>query len=139
MSEQNKTLSRRAIEEAFNKGNLSVVDELYTSDYVIHDAPPGLSKGPEGLKQFVGMYRTGFPDLYSKVEEQIADGDKVATRWSAQGTNTGSLFGMPATGKRMAITGITIDRIANGKIAETWNAYDQLGMMQQLGLAPKPG
>jgi steroid delta-isomerase-like uncharacterized protein len=139
MSEQNKALSRRLIEEAFNKGNLTTVDEVYAGNLVNHSAPPGMAADREGTKQFIGMYRAAFPDLHTAIADQIADGDKVATRWTAQGTNKGSLFGAPATGKRATIAGITIDRIDGGKIVETWNTYDQLGMMQQLGLVPKPG
>ena len=136
MSEQNKMISRRLIEEGFNKGNLAVVDEVCADNYVNHDAPPGLPPAREGIKAFIGMYRTAFPDLRSTIDEQIAEGDRVVTRWTAQGTNNGSMFGMPATGKRMTITGHVIDRIVGGKIVETWNTFDQLGMMQQLGVIP---
>ncbi len=136
MSDQNKSISRRLIEEGFNRGNLSVVDELIADNYANHDTPPGLPAGREGIKQFISMYRAAFPDLYTTIDDQIADGDKVVTRWTGQGTNTGSMMGMPPTGKAMKITGIVIDRIVGGRIVETWNTFDQLGMMQQLGLVP---
>ncbi|MBI4788259.1 MAG: ester cyclase [Chloroflexi bacterium] len=136
MSEQNKRISRRLIEEGFDKGNLSVVDEVCADNYVNHDAPPGLPPAREGIKAFINMYRTAFPDLRSTIDEQIAEGDRVVTRWSAQGTNKGNLFGMPPTGKRMNISGHVIDRIVGGKIVETWNTFDQLGLMQQLGVIP---
>lgn len=139
MSEQNKALSRRLIEEVFNKANLSAVDEIYAATHVNYDAPPGMPSGVEGTKQFIGMYRAAFPDLHTTIDDQIAEGDKVVTRWTAQGTNTGSLLGMPPTNKRAIITGITIDRVAGRKIAETWNSFDQLSMLQQLGLLPAPG
>jgi len=137
--EENKAISRKGIEEGFNKGNLAVLDQIYASNHVNHDAPPGLPNNLDGLKQFIGMYRAAFPDLHTIVDAQIGEGDKVVTRWTATGTNKGSLFGMPATNKSVTITGITIERIAGGKIAETWNTYDQLGMMQQLGVVPAPG
>ncbi len=140
MSEQNKAISRRLIEEGFNKGNLSIVDELLGNNYTAHDVPPDLPRGRDGLKAFIKMQRDAFPDLHSNVEFQIADGDLVATHWTATGTNTGSGFGMGPTNKPMKITGTVIDRIVGGKIVETWNNFDQLGLMQQLGVIPsQPG
>lgn len=137
--EENKAISRKGIEEGFNKGNLAVVDQIYASNHVNHDNPPGLPNNLEGLKQFIGMYRTAFPDLHTKIDYQIGEGDKVVTHWTATGTNKGSLMGMPATNKTATITGTTIERFAGGKIVETWNTYDQLGMMQQLGVIKAPG
>ena len=84
------------------------------------------------------MYRNAFPDLHFTIDEQIAEGDKVVTRWTAHGTNKGELLGMPATDKSTTVTGIAVDRIANGKIAESWGIFDQFGMMQQLGVIPMP-
>jgi steroid delta-isomerase-like uncharacterized protein len=138
-TEENKAISRRVIEEGFVKGNMVVVDALFAANHVNHDAPPGLPAGPEGLKQFVSIYRTAFPDLQIVIDQQVAEGDKVVTRWTSQGTNKGSLLGMPPTGKHATITGTTIDRHAGGKIVETWNTFDQVGMMQQLGVLPMPG
>lgn len=138
-TEENKALSRRVIEEGFVKGNMAIVEQVFAANHVNHDAPPGLPGGPEGIKQFVSIYRTAFPDLQVVIDNQVAEGDKVATRWTSQGTNKGSLLGMPPTGKRATITGITIDRHAGGKIVETWNTFDQVGMMQQLGVIPAPG
>jgi steroid delta-isomerase-like uncharacterized protein len=137
--EENKAISRRGIEEGFNKGNLAALDQIYAANHVNHDAPPGLPNNLEGLKQFIGMYRAAFPDLNTKIDHQIAEGDKVVTHWTATGTNKGSLMGMPATNTNATITGITIERIAGGKIVETWNTYDQVGMMQQLGVIQAPG
>ena len=136
MSDQNKAISRRAIEEGFDKGNMAAVEEIFAANYVNHAAPPGMPGGVDGIKAFVGMYRTAFPDLKSTINLQIAEGDKVVTHWTAKGTNKGSLFGMPSTGKSATITGTTIDRIAGGKIVETWNTFDQVQMMQQLGVMP---
>ena len=139
MSDQNKAISRRVIEEGFDKGNMAVVGELFAANHVNHAAPPALPAGVEGIKAFVGMYRTAFPDLKSTINLQVAEGDRVVTHWTAKGTNKGSLFGMPATGKSATITGTTIDRITGGKIVETWNTFDQVQMMQQLGVMPMPG
>jgi steroid delta-isomerase-like uncharacterized protein len=136
-AESNKALSRRLLEEAFNAGNIDVVDELVTTDVVNHDAAlPEAMIGPDAAKASIRGYRTAFPDLRITIEEQIADDQGVATRWSAKGTQEGELMGMPATGKQATVTGITIDRIVDGRIAESWTNWDTLGMLQQLGVVP---
>ncbi len=140
LSETNKTVSRRFFEEVFGKGKLNVLDEIIATDHV-NSGPgtiPGLPTGPEGAKQFVTVYRNAFPDVHFTIDEQIAEGDKVVTRWTAGGTHQGELAGIPATGKTSTVTGITVDRIVNGKIAESWGIFDQFGMMQQLGVIPMP-
>ncbi len=140
MSDQNKALSRRVIEEGFDKGNMAALGELVTSNYVNHSAPPGMpAAGVESIRAIVGLYRTAFPDIHNTINLQVAEGDKVVTHWTATGTNKGSLLGMPPTGKSATITGTTIDRIVGGKIAETWTTFDQVQMMQQLGVIPTPG
>jgi steroid delta-isomerase-like uncharacterized protein len=136
-AESNKALSRRLLEEAFNAGNIDVIDELVTTDFVNHDAAlPEPMIGPDAAKASIRGYRTGFPDLRITVEEQIADDMGVATRWSAKGTHEGELMGMGPTGKQATVTGITIDRIVDGRIAESWTNWDTLGMLQQLGVVP---
>jgi steroid delta-isomerase-like uncharacterized protein len=138
--ETNKTISRRFFEEVFGKGKLNVLDEIIATDHV-NTGPgslPELPTGPEGARQLVTVYRNAFPDLHFTIDEQIAEGDKVVTRWTVDGTNKGELLGMPATGKSSTVTGIVVDRIANGKIAESWGIFDQFGMMQQLGVIPTP-
>ena len=140
-AEQNKATSRRWYLEIFNQNQLAVADEIHTAAYVNHDtyAPPGgFGQGPQATKNVVTLYRTAFPDVQFTIEEQIADGEKVATRWAATGTNTGSLNGMPPTGKRIIISGISIDRYEHGKIAESWVNWDFMGMLQQLGVIPTP-
>ena len=140
LSETNKTVSRRLFEEVWNKGNLAVLNELIANDQV-NSGPgtlPGLPTGPEGAKQFVMMYRNAFPDTHFTIDEQISEGDKVVTRWTGSGTHKGELVGIPATGKSSTVTGISIDRIVNGKIVESWGIFDQFGMMQQLGVIPTP-
>lgn len=136
MSESNKQLYRRMIEEGFNKGNLDVVDELVSPDHVNHSDNV---KGLEGYKGFISMYRSAFPDLKMTIEEQVAEGDKVVNRWIATGTHQGELMGIPPTGKAISTTGIYIARLKDGKIIEEWGNFDALGMMQQLGIIPTPG
>ena len=140
LSETNKTVSRRFFEEVWNKGNLAALNEIIAKDHV-NSGPgtlPGLPTGPEGSKQLVTVYRNAFPDVHFTIDEQIAEGDKVVTRWTAHGTHQGELAGIPATGKSSTVTGIAVDRIVNGKIAESWGIFDQFGMMQQLGVIPVP-
>jgi steroid delta-isomerase-like uncharacterized protein len=140
LTETNKALTRRFLEEVFNNGKLNVLDEIIAKDHVTTGPGtlPGLPTGPEGQKQLVTVYRNAFPDVHFTVDEQIAEGDKVVTRWTGRGTHKGELFGIPATGKSSTVTGIAVDRIANGKIAESWGIFDQFGMMQQLGVIPMP-
>ena len=138
MSEENKAIVRRALEEMFGQWNLAVADEIYDKDFVGHAAPEEI-RGPEGIKQFVSMNRSAFPDLQFTIEDQIAEGDKVVTRWTARGTHKGELMGIAPTGKQVAFTGITISRIVDGKAVEGWVNRDALGMLQQLGAVPAPG
>ena len=140
LTETNKTVSRRFLEEVWNKGNLAALNEIIAKDHV-NSGPgtlPGLPTGPEGSKQLVTVYRNAFPDVHFTIDEQIAEGDKVVTRWTAHGTHKGELVGIPATGKSSTVTGINVDRVVNGKIAESWGIFDQFGMMQQLGVIPVP-
>jgi steroid delta-isomerase-like uncharacterized protein len=139
MSEENKAVARRAFEDHFNTGNLDLGEEIFTPDYVNHDPSlPDFGSGPEAANQAVRLYRNAFPDARITVEDQVAEGDKVATRWSARGTHQGELTGVGPTGNRVEITGITISRIEGGKIAEDWINYDALGMLQQIGAIPTP-
>ncbi len=133
---ENKAVVRRFIGQAFNAGDLAVIDELVASDYVLHFAPE--VRGPKGMKHFVTMYRTAFPDYACTVEDQIVEGDKVVTRWTVRGTQRGELMGIPPTGKQVTLPGVVIDRLANGQLAETWFQADVLGMLQQLGVVQAP-
>ena len=135
MSQQNAMLARRIIEEVYNQGNLAIVDELVAGDFVIHSRSEDVH-GPAGAKQLVAALRAAFPDLYITIEDQIADGDRVVTRWTARGTHTGEFQGIPPTGKPGKMTGIDIDRVADGKIVECWVNSDDLGLLQQLGVIP---
>jgi steroid delta-isomerase-like uncharacterized protein len=135
MSEENKALARRFF-EAWNEGDLDAFDEVMAPDAVGHDPqdPFGAQTGPENAKQLASMYREAFPDVHFTVDEQIAEGDLVVSRWTATGTHEGELMGIPGTGKQSTITGISIDRVEGGQIVEGWTNWDTLGMMQQLGL-----
>ena len=137
MNDDNKAIARRVIEEIFNEGRLELADELIAPEMISHDpALPEPLRGPDGVRQAVAGYRGGFPDLILRIDDQCAEDDLVCTRWTAVGTNTGDFWGMPATGKQATVTGITIDRIAAGRIAESWTNWDTLGLMQQLGVVP---
>ena len=138
MSEENKALERREIEEVWNKHNPDAVDEIYAPDLVNHSAPPGVPNDRAGLKALVGMNLGAFPDLKVTTDFLVAEGDKVVHHWTATGTHKGELMGIPATGKQIEMTGIAIVRIVGGKIVELWTESDQMGMMQQLGVVPAP-
>ena len=138
MSEQNKALVRRSYEEVWNKKNLNFADELYAANAIDHGLPPNLPPGREGSKMYIAMYQKAFPDTHMTIEDQIAEGDKVVTRWTAVGTHTGDLMGIAPTGKRVTVTGIDVSRFAGGRIVESWGLFDQMSMMQQLGVMPQP-
>ena len=138
MSEQNKAAARRIAEEFFGGGKFEIADELVDKNFVGHDvASPEPIRGAEGLKQQAKGYRDAFPDLQLMIEEQIAEGDMVATRWTASGTHKGDLFGISPTGKQTTVGGMTIDRFMGGKVVESWDNWDALGLMQQLGAIPE--
>ena len=116
------------------------MDELTAAGFVNHDpADPTESRGPAGAKAFITGYRTAFPDLHITIEDVIADGDKVMMRWTSRGTHRGVLMGLAPTGKQVEVTGMSIDRFEDGKIAESWSNWDTLGLLRQLGASPAPG
>ena len=140
MSEVNKTIVRRLFEEVWNKGNLSVADELFTPNCEHHDASsPDFGRGPESEKKRATLYRTAFPDLRLTIEDIIAEGETVIARWSCRGTHKGDLSGIAPTGKQVTISGVSIARFSGSKMAEGWINWDALGLMQQLGVAPELG
>jgi steroid delta-isomerase-like uncharacterized protein len=136
LSEENKAIFRRYVEEVGNEGNLDLVDEIF-ADYVSHQ-PDGsvLERGPEDVKRFMGEFRSAFHDFHTTIEDQIAEGDRVATRWTMHGTHEGEFRGIAPSGKRIRVTGIGIFRFSGGKVVESWDNFDQLGMMRQLGVVP---
>jgi len=136
--EENKRLARRAFEDLWNQGKLDTVTDLYDANQVSYGLGMDVPAGAEGIKQFISIYRTAYPDTHFTIEDQIAEDDKVVTRWTAVGSHQGELMGIPPTGRRVTVTGITINRIVGGKIMETWNNFDALGQLQQLGVVPPP-
>ena len=139
-AEENKALARRWFEDLFNTGNLEVTDEIIAPEHVNHDPTlPDIPTGPEGQKQIVNLYRGAFTNAHISVEDQLAEGDRVVTRWTGSGTHQGELMGVAPTGNQVRITGITINRVSGGKIVESWSNYDAFGMMQQIGAIPEPG
>ena len=134
MSEDNKSLVRRSWHIV---DNLDLLDEVYAVDLIWHE-PDQDVQGHEEARQLATMYKTAFPDMNVNVEDEIAEWDKVVTRWTIRGTHQGEVeeFG-PPTGRQVEIKGITIHRIGDGKIVEEWNRFDNLAVMQQLGLFPE--
>ncbi len=141
-SEQNVANYRRFIDEAYNKGNLAVVDEIASPDLVLHFLPPSTPPGPESMKKHIASSRASFPDVRITIEDQVAAGDKVVVRWTMTGTHTGAYINhlkilMPPTGKTIRAQGIDIWRYdGSGKWVECWSSFDRLGMLQQLGAIP---
>jgi predicted ester cyclase len=136
-AEENKALVERFVEEFWNEGNLSTADELMAPDARIH-LPTGDVVDVDGLKGFAGAFRGSFPDWHSTFEELVAEGDRVAERWTGRGTHRGELQGIAPTGKRVEVPGSVFYRIVEGKIVEFRGQLDMMGMMQQLGVMPSP-
>ena len=135
IEERNKNLIRSASEEIYNKGNYSHIDEFVSSDFVIHSLNPKKEiHGPEGAKNFATSLRTAFPDMQYTIVDQFAEGDKVVTRFIAEGTHKGNFEGIPPTGKSFKVSGIDIDYFKDGKVTECWSNFDELSLLQQLGV-----
>jgi steroid delta-isomerase-like uncharacterized protein len=138
MSEENKAIARREV-EMFSTGDFSIADEIYSEDYVAYDpTKPEPIRGIEGAKEEVAGYRAAFSDLTLTIEQQVAEGEYVVTRWTARGTHDGDLAGIAPTGVSSATGGISITRIVDGKIVEDYTEWDALGLMTQLGAVPAP-
>jgi steroid delta-isomerase-like uncharacterized protein len=135
--EDNKALARRALEEVWGQGDLTAADQIFAADFVSHQrSHPEQSEDVRGrgeLKSFVTELRTAFPDFRDTVNDQVAEGDKVVTRFTSQGTHRGSFMGIEATGQMVSWMGITIDRIVDNKIVENWVSWDMFGVMQSIG------
>jgi steroid delta-isomerase-like uncharacterized protein len=132
-TQDNKALVLQFVEEFWNRGNRAAADELMTPDATIHEPPVG---DVAGLKAFNAMFRAAFPDWHSTAEELVAEGDTVAERWTGRGTHRGELHGIPPTGRQVAVPGVVFYRVRDGKIAEFRGQFDQLSLLQQLGVAP---
>jgi steroid delta-isomerase-like uncharacterized protein len=137
MSEENKALARKFL-RMFEIGDPGMADEIVAADYYNHDAP-GPVIGSEGVKAGVTMFRNALADAQLKIAFQLAEGDKVVTRYTWSGTHQGEYYGIPATGKRVNWTSTVTFRVTDGKIREAWLNSDRLGLMQQLGVVPTPG
>ena len=133
----NKTIARRYFEEILNKGDAATITTLIAEDVVFRN-PPFVVKGLDGFRKLVVSLRATFPDLHFTIEDEVAEGDKVATRWVMRGTQRGPVEGYPATGKKMEVSGMDIFHISGGKVREVWVNMDSMGQAQQLGWLPPP-
>jgi len=138
MSNTNADIIRAFIEDVLNQGRFERMNDLVLEDFIELDPLPGQQQGREGLKDVLLGMRRGFPDMHWAVSEQIAEGDKVVTRFTWTGTHRDTFLGIPATGKRVEVKGVVIDRLEAGKMADSRILMDTLGLMQQLGVIPAP-
>jgi steroid delta-isomerase-like uncharacterized protein len=136
-TEDNKAIVRRFFAE-YDRGNLDGAEEILATDFVNHQSDNTVQNREE-FKQLGSAFLMAFPNRQETIEDQVAEGDKVATRLTFTGTHSGELMGIPPTGRQVTFTALTIDRLAGGKIAERWHLFDTLGMMQQLGVIPPMG
>ena len=136
MSEQYKMAAQNLIEKGFNQKDISAFEAYFSTNLKDHALPPGIPEGFEGRKMFYSAFLAAFPDLHVHIEDTLAEGDKLVTRWSAHGTHEGELLGIPPTGKQVSVGGTAIDRFENGQSVEHWEIFDQVGLMQQLGVIP---
>jgi steroid delta-isomerase-like uncharacterized protein len=137
---ETEELADRIIEEAINRGEFTVIDEVVDSDYVLRDpAFPEAVRGPDGYKQQIQMERSAFPDLTVRVDDRVVEGDKVVTRYTLRGTHDGEFMGIAPTGNTIEVDGFIIDRFEGGKLVESDHLIDSLGLLQQLGVITLPG
>jgi steroid delta-isomerase-like uncharacterized protein len=135
--DENKAMVRR-VEELWNTGNLAAADEIFAIDFVNHDPSSPDVRDLVSYKEFITRVLNAFPDFHVTVDDILADGEKVATRWTATGTHQGELMGIPPTGKQATWSGMTIYRIVGGKIVEAWWTKDMYSLLMQLGVIPPP-
>jgi steroid delta-isomerase-like uncharacterized protein len=142
-TEESKAVVREMVEQSMIAGDVDAAIRAYAPDFVYHNpvlaAMPNLPPGPEGMKQLILASRAAFPDMRYAIEALVAEGDKVAVLYKWTGMHTGSLGGIPPTGKSVTATGVIVCRVAGGKIVEQWDVDDRLDVMQQLGLIPTLG
>ncbi len=136
--EENKATVQMFYDEVLNRGNLDVIDKTTAENYVDHTAPPGMSPGREGERQWFALLRAAFPDGQTTIDDIIAEGDKVVVRATMTGTHQGDFMGIPATGKQVTISGIDVVRFHEGQSVEHWGQWDMAALMQQLGVASPP-
>lgn len=134
-----KSLARNQIERVWNQGDPSAIDELYTDGCVFHDPMlPVPLRGRASLRVLVDAYRRAFPNLSFTIEDQIAEADRVVTRWTARGTHLRDLLGIPATGRQVEVSGASIIRVEAGRSAEVWTHWDRTALFKQLGVVREP-
>jgi len=137
MSAEHKALVRRWFDEVWSKGRAEAIDELLAGDAVVHGLGADLH-GPAGFKVFHSAYRNAFPKITIQIDDIVAEGNLVAARWSGMGKHDGGGLGFPATGREVRFNGMVLVRVERGKLVEGWNNFDQLGMLQQLGVINLP-
>lgn len=137
--EENKALIQHGFKEEWNKGNLSVIPELFTPDVICHMVHSPDIQGQDNWKVFITAFRNAFPDIHFTIEDLFGEGDKVVAKWKFTGTHDGELMEVPPTGVHITVNGVNIYHFKGGKISEFWVTLDDLGMLQQLGVIPKPG
>ncbi|HJZ48055.1 MAG TPA: ester cyclase [Roseiflexaceae bacterium] len=137
-AEENRALIRRFLEELFNQHDVAAIDRYIAADYVDHVVPPGVPPTREGFTQFIRSFLEALPDFHYTIEDMIVDGDRVAVRLTADGTQQGAFNGIPPTGKHATWSEMHIGRIKDGAIVEHWGEIDNMGMLQQLGVIPAP-
>jgi steroid delta-isomerase-like uncharacterized protein len=136
MSSEHKALLRRWFDEVWTKGRAEAIDEMLASDAVVHGL--GSDMRPASFKAFHSAYRNAFPEITIQIDDIVAEGNMVAARWSGTGTHQGDGLGFPATGRTVHFTGMIFVRVERGKLVEGWNNFDQLGLLQQLGVVNLP-
>ena len=139
MSTENKALVQRWFDEVWNRGRAEAIDELLAPDSIVHGLGTGDMRGAAAFKPFHAAYRDAFPNIRIRIDDMVAEGDKVAFRWTGTGSHRGSSLGFAATNRNVQFQGMGIIRVHNGKLVEGWNTFDQLGMLQQLGIVQLPG
>ena len=135
-TEENKAIVRRMTEEFYNQGNVESAERFFADSYVHHDPASAQVRDRDGLKQVLRAFLAGCPDLHITIDQLLAEGDTVTKRWSYHATHTGDLAGLPPTLKRITMSGLELFRLSDGKIVECWLGYDNLSLMQQLGVIP---
>ena len=135
MSAENEAVVRRFYEQMNNERKNELAEELFTADHVMHDPQVPAGVGPQGMADVVAVYQEGV-DGHWAIEEIFSADDRVVVRWTGSGTHVGTVNGIPPTGRKISVDAITIHRMADNKIAESWEVWDTLGFLQQLGVVP---
>jgi steroid delta-isomerase-like uncharacterized protein len=131
-----KALSHRIADEIWTQGKLDLIDDVIAADFVGQSPTDGEFRGPDGFRNLVERYHSGFSNVEMRIDTLVAEGDTVAVHWTARGTHTGELMGIAPTGREVTVEGVQFDRVRDGKIVESHGVFDALGMLQQLGAVP---